>query len=84
VQARDSAMKNFSGDLNKSSMILIDCISRVLFMENDFSMELSAVDDRALTFGALTLGEIANTGDSYLEFYNKTAVVGVLEDPGAK
>ncbi|RQD60697.1 MAG: histidine kinase [Desulfonatronovibrio sp. MSAO_Bac4] len=84
VQARESARNNFSGNMDNSSMIFIDCISRVLFMEDDFYMELAAVDEKFRAIGALTLGEIANTGNSYLEFYNKTAVVGILEDPREK
>ena len=31
----------------------------------------------------LTLGEITNTGDAYLEFYNKTSVVGFFDDQRA-
>ncbi len=56
----------------------IDCISRVLFMEEDFNREMETVYGGGLLLGALTLGEIANTGKSYLEFYNKTSVVGLL------
>ncbi|MEM6299570.1 MAG: FIST C-terminal domain-containing protein [Bacteroidota bacterium] len=54
----------------------IDCISRVLFLEENFSEELKAVSSPDIqTIGACTLGEIANNQDAYLEFYNKTAVV---------
>ena len=59
--------------------LFIDCISRVLFLENRFTLELQAVQDGQLPlFGALTLGEIANSGKDYLDFYNKTAVVGMF------
>lgn len=59
--------------------IFIDCVSRVLFMEQEFGHELAAVHDATLPMvGALTLGEIANSGVDYLEFYNKTAVVGYV------
>jgi hypothetical protein len=59
--------------------LFIDCISRVLFLQDEFQKELDAVAvHNDFTIGALTLGEIANTGSDYLEFYNKTAVVGVL------
>jgi len=58
----------------------IDCISRVLFLEDQFELELAAVArDGIPMIGALTLGEIANNGKDYLEFYNKPAVIGVLE-----
>lgn len=57
--------------------LFIDCISRALFLEEKFEDEISAVyDDKPPLVGALTFGEIANNGRNYLEFYNKTAVVG--------
>ncbi|WP_051434256.1 FIST signal transduction protein [Desulfonatronum lacustre] len=65
------------------SMLFVDCISRVLFLENDFDRELKVVDVGLPMAGALTLGEIANTGDAYLEFYNKTSVVGIFDDQRA-
>lgn len=59
--------------------LFIDCISRILFMGDDFHLELDIVANKSNNLiGAMTLGEIANTGKEYLEFYNKTAVVGVL------
>ncbi len=78
--ARDAAWKGMdSSDANKT-IFFIDCISRVLFMEDEFYQELRVVSQGRPMFGALTLGEIANTGDDYLEFYNKTSVVGVLDE----
>lgn len=61
-----------------SSAFFVDCISRVLFLEDNFSKELSAVynECNVNTFwGLLTIGEIANSRDDFLEFYNKTSVV---------
>ncbi len=58
----------------------MDCVSRVLFLQSAFDQELEAVQMEYPLLGALTLGEIANTGRNYLEFYNKTSVVGLLED----
>ena len=72
--------ENYKGDAEPKNTLFIDCISRVLFLEDEFDKELDAVfDESAPMIGALTLGEIANNGKDYLEFYNKTAVVGVLE-----
>lgn len=81
VQSRNSALDNFQGDPQQAVLFFMDCISRVLFMGADFQKELQAVDSYQNTFGALTIGEIANVGDAYLEFYNKTAVSGILGDP---
>lgn len=57
----------------------VDCISRLLFLGDDFHEELEAINDANLPMvGALTIGEMANSGMEYLEFYNTTVVVGRL------
>ncbi len=63
------------------TILFMDCISRVLFLGDNFKNELNAVYDSTIPLiGALTIGEIANSGKDYLEFYNKTSVVGVMGD----
>lgn len=57
----------------------IDRISRVLYLGDDFGRELDAVDRGEPLFGALTLGEIANSGREFLEFCNKTSVMALIE-----
>jgi hypothetical protein len=57
----------------------VDCITRVLFLDKEFDQELAAVHSPGKPLvGVLSLGEVANSGHSCLEFYNKTAVVGIL------
>jgi hypothetical protein len=74
------AEEAYVGNPEQTVTLFIDCISRVLFLEEDFRLELAAVARENRTMiGALTLGEIANSGKDYLEFYNKTSVVGILE-----
>ncbi len=65
--------------------LIADCISRVLFLEDGFPRELSAIERglgplaaRVPPVGVLTLGEISSRGDGYLEFFNKTCVVATL------
>lgn len=78
-RALDLARSNFPDDRPEALTLVIDCISRALVLGDQFSRELDAVYRPSLPLvGALTLGEIANSGKDYLEFYNKTAVVGVL------
>jgi hypothetical protein len=77
-EARSGAERTFR-DGTPTMEIFIDCISRVLFLENDFGLEMAAARNPALPMiGALTIGEIANSGRDYLEFYNKTSVVAML------
>jgi hypothetical protein len=69
----------YAGPGEPQATLFIDCISRSLALGEDFGRELDAVADPSMPLvGALTLGEIANSGKDYLEFYNKTSVVGVL------
>ncbi len=78
--AREAASACYPGPRNDTVTLFMDCISRVLCLENDFGRELDAVRaNGAPLIGALTIGEVANSGRDYLEFYNKTAVVGILE-----
>lgn len=61
--------------------LFMDCVSRYLFLKENYGCELAAVNRAGLPLaGALTIGEIANCScqRTALEFYNKTAVVGLL------
>ena len=67
-----------------NNVLIVDCISRVLFLEDNFSEELhnvSSVIKKEFSnieiSGALTLGEISSY-HGYLEFLNKTLVVGLF------
>ncbi len=64
-----------------SGIFIVDCISRVLFLEDDFYNELKIIKDtinkdELNMFGVISLGEIANTNHDYINFYNKTCVIG--------
>lgn len=69
------------GDRPPQLRLVVDCISRALFQGEQFTHELAALDDGLPMVGALTLGEIANSGRDFLELYNKTVVVGLFAAP---
>ncbi len=77
-RASELAQQSFPDGHTPRFRFVIDCISRSLFLGTDFQRELAAIDDGLPMVGALTLGEIANSGRDFLEFYNKTAVVGLI------
>ena len=78
-----------STDQNKNNLkfaLIVDCISRTLFLEDHFKEEINSINSSftqhgssTITVGALTLGEISSIGDGYLEFLNKTVVIGTLD-----
>ncbi len=64
-------------------VFVIDCVSRALFMAEDYKKELEQIknkinNEQIITKGVLSLGEIASSGEGYLEFYNKTIIVGTF------
>ncbi len=76
-----SSKDAFGPSTGSKTTLFIDCISRVLFLGDNFGKELEVVhEDNVPMIGALTIGEIANSGSDYLEFYNKTSVIALLED----
>ncbi len=76
------AMEQLDCEQNENSVILFDCISRSIFLGDNFVKELEEIEKQMKPsknlFGALTLGEIVNNGNEYITFYNKTCVIGVL------
>ena len=68
-------------DKDFENVLVFDCISRSIFLKDEYKQEIlnikNEIPDKKL-FGALTLGEISNSGNEYINFYNKTCVVGVL------
>lgn len=78
-RAFQCATQGTAGASDREVVICMDCISRALFLEGDFGREILAVHREGTPLiGALSLGEVANSGQEYLEYYNKTCVVGML------
>lgn len=58
--------------------IVFDCISRVLYMEDEFTKELSAIKAQChlpSLFGVLSIGEIANNKSGAISLLNKSTVI---------
>jgi len=65
---------SFDADSELTEQFCVDCISRVLYMQEEFSRELSLLNQDKPMNGILSIGEIANPGDAVLELFNKTIV----------
>ncbi len=79
TKAAATAVEGFTGERAGGATLLIECISRSLCLGDSLPRELEAVRVPGLPqFGVLTIGEIAGSGKNYLEFFNKTTVVGIL------
>lgn len=84
-RSRENALKAFQSAASVQSerepiTFFIDCITRAGFLKDRFQEELSIASGGSTMIGALSLGEIANSKNDYLEFYNKTSVIGILEN----
>ena len=81
LAAKDAAQVALAEQKSPDLIFMVDCISRVLYLEDAFDEEIASVKkitgDRPL-LGVLSLGEIANSSKNYIDFYNKTCVVGAL------
>ncbi len=75
-RAKDKCLETLDDtEKNEGFVFCIDCFSRVKFLEDKFATELIELSGKQIVHGALTFGEIANVGESFLEIYNKTVIV---------
>ncbi len=76
-QAAITATKKVDDDF--STTMVFDCISRVLYMEDDYSQELDLIAEQCsgqALIGVLSLGEIANNQSGAIKLLNKSTVIG--------
>lgn len=78
INSKESAKKlaYYEGNFT----FLIDCLSRHLIMKDDFQKELDAIYNQEELIGVLSLGEIANNQNRYLEVYNQSAVIAKIRE----
>lgn len=60
--------------------LLFDCISRAMFLEDSFEVELGYIQSKLkhTVEGALSIGEISSKSNGELVIHNKSTVVGLL------
>lgn len=65
----------------KYKSLLFDCISRGMFLEDNFAIELANIQNRmnCTVEGALSIGEIASKSDGSIVIHNKSTVLGLIE-----
>lgn len=77
-QAAISATKKID-DNDFSATMVFDCISRVLYLEDNFSKELDLIAKHCTEqtlFGVLSFGEIVNSDSGAIRLLNKSTVIG--------
>lgn len=84
--AQKAAQASLKIGFKPNVCFVVDCISRVLFLEDNFSDELNQVAEiikkehaEIKIYGALSLGEISSYDKGYLEYFNKTIVVSLFK-----
>lgn len=78
-QAARDCRKGKNTDI--SHYMIADCASRRIFLGDEFLKELKIVNNiirPGVLHGILSIGEIGSHGEAYLEFFNKTIVVGAF------
>ncbi|MFC3121407.1 FIST signal transduction protein [Agaribacter flavus] len=82
ISAAAKAIEDKLQNQAASSALLFDCISRKLFLEDEFAQELQGINnslgENTSLFGALVLGEIASNKAGGIDLHNKTAVTAIV------
>ncbi|MBB3697974.1 FIST C-terminal domain-containing protein [Flammeovirga yaeyamensis] len=84
IQAANIAAQNVTVSKKPSQLFLVDCISRLLFLEDEYEKELEVCsaqhETSPNTIGVLSLGEISSLSkNKMVEYLNKTIVVNAIE-----
>lgn len=81
-EALKLAQGSYIGERPYKTIVTFDCSGRQKFLGQRFAEEIEAVNDGVSpVIGALTFGgEIANSGRDYLDYYNRTCIVAVMEE----
>lgn len=61
------------------SIIMFDCASRLDYLRDDYPSQIEMIQECSSTkhiFGVISIGEIANNGSKYINFLNKSCVMG--------
>ena len=77
IDSSNKAVLKLNKELNKN-VFVFDCISRLFFLDEELKEITKELKDDSILFGVLSMGEIANSGDEYVSFYNRTCVLGML------
>jgi hypothetical protein len=77
--AKDVAEQTYNSENTSKCLIIFDCITRVMYLDDRFEDELKAMQEvyhnnDCKIRGVATLGEIASSGTGFVDFYNKTIV----------
>ena len=76
----DSCKAGVDAANNNSEILMIfECVSRTDCIEEDIKKEIETIIDNSSAkyiFGVISVGEIANDGNKYIYFLNKSCVVG--------
>ncbi len=79
MASKEANKNSFDENQPQTTVIIFDCISRVLYMKDSFQQELSEIisecENRSV-FGVLSIGEVANDQSGAIKLLNKSTVVG--------
>lgn len=86
LKGRSESLLNASREASKEILcndceliMMFDCITRKSFLGNKFEEELDSIYSQSSSkafVGAITFGEIGNSGNNYINFLNKSCVIG--------
>ncbi|PIB34741.1 hypothetical protein BFP72_04625 [Reichenbachiella sp. 5M10] len=82
IRSAGKAAEKATKDIFPLDIFLVDCITRVMYLESEFGEELLAIkevvkasNDQLKVEGVLSLGEVSTSKGGFLDLYNKTIVV---------